>query len=264
MYDYHIHTGHSDDTDSLITDMIEAAIAKNLERIAITDHMDPFFPGNPAPFFLDLPTYTKSLEEMLATYSDQIRIAKGIEIGLMPGKALDVCEEVVSGYDFDFVVAGLHCTERLPIHLKEFIEGRTTADVIDEYYSDLYSSIKKYKNYDVLAHLNVIDRYTAEFADEKMYMPYVDEILKQAISDGKGIEINTSSFRYGLGERTTPPQIVLNRFVELGGEIITIGSDAHTPDVVGADIEKGEQMLLASGLKYIATFMNRKPEFTKL
>ena len=259
-----MHTGHSDDCDIPIADMIEAAIAKGLERIAITDHMDPFFPGNPFPFYIDMPTYTKSLDEMVAKYSDKIRIAKGIEIGLQNGKALDVCEEIVSGYDFDFVIAGVHSTEKMPIHIEEFILGKTLEDVIDEYYTELYESIKKYKNYDVLAHLNVIDRYTDGFATEEQYMPYVDEILKLAISDGKGIEINTSSYRYGLGDITTPTQAILNKYVELGGEIITIGSDAHKPDAVGSYIEKGEQMLLASGLQYVATFMERKPEFTKL
>ena len=264
LYDYHMHTSSSEDSNAPISAMIDAAIEKNITRIAITDHLDPFFLWDPFPYYLDLDAYKKSLDEAVLEYSDRIRIAKGIELGLQNGEALDVCEEVISGYDFDFVIASVHSTTTTPIDYKEFVEGRTVKEIIEEYYIELFESIKKYKNYDVLGHLNVIDRYYEGFAGADLYMPYIDEILKLAVYDGKGIEINTSSYRYGLGDVTHPPQIVIDRYVELGGEIVTIGSDAHFPKDVGFGIEKGEQMLLASGLIYVATYMNREPEFTKL
>jgi histidinol-phosphatase (PHP family) len=148
--------------------------------------------------------------------------------------------------------------------MSNFVEGKTLAQIIDDYYSDLLACVKVYKNYDVLGHLNVIDRYAGGYAPTEVYLPYAEEILKVAIADGKGIEINTSSHRFGMGERTTPTKEILDLYVALGGEIVTTGSDAHKPNAVGGYIEKGEQMILSSGLKYVCTYKNRKPSFQKL
>ena len=43
---------------------------------------------------------------------------------------------------------------------------------------------------------------------------------------GKGIELNTGGFKYGLGH-PNPCEDIIKRYKELGGEIITLGSDAH-------------------------------------
>lgn len=266
IYDQHLHSSFSFDADpeGTIGHITLTAIEKGLSGIAVTDHFDPLWPDDDEPSILDVPAYQSALTESENIYGDRIKFAKGIEVGMMPGEALTVCEDVVSGFPYDFVIGAVHSSTETPIDYKPFHEGRTIREIIDEYYTILLESIRKYKNYDVIGHINAIDRYTENFASEDVYMPYIDEVLKQAISDGKGIEINTSAFRYGIGDRGTPTQPILNRFKELGGEIVTIGSDAHRAADVGANIKQGEDMLLASGLHYFAVFKNRRPEFIKL
>jgi len=170
----------------------------------------------------------------------------------------------VAAYPYDFVIGSIHYSETIPIHQPVYYDGRAIETILDEYYTMLLDSIRVYKNYDAIGHINCIDRYTDGFAAPELYMPYVDEILKIAITDGKGIEINTSAFRYGIGDHGTPTQPILNRYKELGGEIVIIGSDAHRLSDVGSFIEKGEEMLLASGFRYLAVFSERRPEFIKL
>ena len=265
-YDQHLHTSFSYDGEKghTVSRVCETAITKNLAGIAITDHFDPLWPDDEFPSTIDLPSYEKALTEAEEIYGDRIAFAKGIELGFIPGEALEMCEDVVSNYPYDFVLGSVHSSEVVPVDFPVFHEGRTLDEILGEYYALLLNSIRAYKNYDVLGHINYIDRYTNGFAPEKIYMPYVDEILKLAISDGKGIEISTSSYRYGIEDHGTPTPAILKRFKELGGEIITIGSDAHTTADIGGYIEKGEEMLLALGFRYVAVFKNRRAEFLPL
>jgi len=267
-YDQHIHSTHSYDgaQEDAIDLIVETAMAKGLAGIAITDHMDPIWPDEDeaVTHVLDLPAYESALTEAANKWSEHIRFVKGIELGLCPGISLEICEDVVGRYPYDFVIGGVHYSANMPIDIPPFFTGRDLRDIIDEYYTILLDSINLYKNYDVLSHINNMDRYTNGFAPEDMYMPYIDEILRVAIIDGKGIEINTSAFRYGISERGTPTMPILNRFKELGGEIVTIGSDAHKAADVGTYLDIGEEWLRAAGLRYIAVFRERRPEFIKL
>jgi len=266
LYDQHIHTSLSTDSEPgyTIADIFETAIEKGIAGVAITDHYDPLWPDDDDPSKLDVPAYEAELTEAESICAQRLFFAKGIELGLLPGIALDMCEKVVAAYPYDFVIGSIHYSETIPIHQPVYYDGRAIETILDEYYTLLLDSVRVYKNYDVIGHINCIDRYTDGFAAQELYMPYVDEILKIAISDGKGIEINTSAFRYGIGDRGTPTQPILNRYKELGGEIVIIGSDAHRLSDVGSFIKEGEEMLLASGIRYLAVFSERRPEFIKL
>ena len=200
-FDQHLHSSFSCDADRdyPIDKIAETAIMKGLSGIAITDHFDALWPeghqyeGEPINV-LDLPSYEVALTEAEKKYSDRIQFAKGIELGFFYGEALDICKEAVSKYPYDFVIGSVHHSETTPTDVPAFIKGRSTKDVLEEYYTIILDSIKNYKDYDVLGHINSIDRYTDEVPSAAVTMPYVDEILKLAISDGKGIEINTSGY----------------------------------------------------------------------
>lgn len=265
-FDQHTHTSFSFDGDpgATVAGIIEAAIAKGLAGVAVTDHLDPLWPVEEEPSVIDLPGYEAALSEAEGRYEGRIRFAKGLELGLMPGEALDICQAAVDGYPYDFVIGSAHTSPETPFDFPAFHEGRGLRDIIDEYYTIFLESIRAYKNYDVLGHLNYIDRFTDSYAPEGLYMPYVDEILKIAVQDGKGIEYNTSTWRFRMADRGTPTLPMLRRFKELGGEIVTIGSDAHSAADVGAFIEKGEETLLAEGFRYVAVFKGRRPEFIGL
>jgi len=244
--------------------VVDIAVERGIAGIAITDHFEPLWPDENYLNVLEIPAYETALTETEQLCAGRIRFAKGIELGLIPGEALDICQQTVSAYPYDFVISAVHYSPAVPIHALVFHENRSLEEVLEEYYTILLDSIKEYKNYDIIGHINAIDRYTYSLAPQELYMPFIDEILRIVISDGKGIEINTSAFRYGIGDRGTPTQPILDRFKELGGEIVTIGSDAHRLADVGAFIEKGEEMLLAAGFRYAAAFSGRRPEFIKL
>lgn len=258
MYDYHNHTSFSDDSDAPMEEMVKAAIAKNIREIAITDHFDPDYPDHTMPFGIDFSSYHNELERVQSKYENQIKLIKGIEIGIQHGETAKKCNSTVASYNYDFVIGSFHAAHGATLDQREYHKNRDSIKATTDYYEYIIRSIKEFNDFDVLGHINVIDRYVDQIPEDSYYMDYVETILKFLIDKGKGIEINTSSFRYGLGERTTPPFNVLKLYIDLGGEIITTGSDAHRPKDVGHMLDFAQNMILNTGHKYVATFDNRK------
>ena len=264
MYDYHSHTFYSDDSRAPMKDMVEAACHAGLKELAITDHYDPDYPDQNFPFELDIPDYFAALDKTKKDYEKKIKIIRGIEIGIQHGSTLEKCSKAANAYDFDFVLGSFHCAHGFDLYGTDYFSGRTPEKAYTDFYSYMYDCLKTYKDYDVLAHFNIIDRYAKDRPANDVYMDIVCEILKMIIADGKGIEFNTSSFRYGLGERTTPAAEILSLYKELGGEIITAGSDAHKPAHIADNLDLAYEGIKKAGFRYITTFDRRKPSFMPL
>lgn len=264
MYDYHSHTFYSDDSRAPMKDMVEAACHAGLKELAITDHYDPDYPDQNFPFELDIPDYFAALEKIKKEYEKKIKIIRGIEIGIQHGSTLEKCSKAANDYDFDFVLGSFHCAHGFDLYQSEYFRLRTPKEAYVDFYTYMYDCLKVYKDYDVLSHFNIIDRYTKERPANDVYMDMVYEILKMIIADGKGIEFNTSSFRYGLGELTTPSAEILSLYRELGGEIITAGSDAHKPAHIADHLDLAYERIKNAGFRYITTFERRKPSFIPL
>ncbi len=265
MYDYHTHSSFSDDSSTPMNEMIETACQIGLKEMAITDHYDPDYPDLEYPFELDFPNYYIALNDAKEKYKNRLKIVKGLEIGIQHGKIHEKSVKRINEFDYDFILGSFHCAEGYELYGNEYFKNRTAEESYITSYQYIYDNLKQYKEYDVLGHINIIDRYTPyRIPDDSVYMDLVEEIIKLIIADGKGIEINTSSFRYGMKERTTPTLDMLQLFKDLGGEIITIGSDAHRPEDIGYMFDYASEMIKSVGLKYLTTFDQRKPHFIKL
>jgi len=253
MFDYHTHTSFSDDSSARMDHMIEAAYFLGFREIAVTDHYDPKYPNRDLPFDLDFKSYHCQLDEMRSLYSNRIKVIKGIEIGLQK-KAIEECRAAASAYDYDFIIASFHCAQNKELYGGDFFKNKTVDQAYIDFYKYVRDCLTEYKDYSVLGHINIIDRYAGSIPQDHVYMDIVEEILKIIISDGKGIEINTSSFRYGMGDRMTPALSILRLYKSLGGEIVTIGSDAHFPEDVGYKLDFLPEFLKAQGFRHITTF----------
>ncbi len=264
MYDYHTHSFFSDDCSTPMNDMIDAAWKLGIKEIAVTDHYDPDYADQNFPFELDFSDYHKALREAKEKYKDTIKVLKGIEIGIQHGETMEKCIRTAREFDYDFIIGSFHCADGSALYETEFFDGRSAEDSYIVFYSYMLDCLMKYKDYDVIGHFNVIDRYAERIPSSSVYMDLVKDIFKNIIADGKGIEINTSSFRYGMGERTTPTKKMLQLYKDLGGEIITIGSDSHRPEDLGDHFKTAAEMLKAAGFRYLTTFDQRKPDFVNL
>jgi histidinol-phosphatase (PHP family) len=263
LYDYHLHTAFSADSDADPDDIINAAIHKGLEEIALTDHYDPMYRDPDFPFELDFTGYTEMLGRVTAQYKDEITIKKGIELGMQPGAPNRICAETAAAFPFDFIIGSVHCARGVSLDTPDYLAPRTPEQAVTDYYDDMLAAITDFTDFDVLGHINYVERYIERIPDETVYMNRIEQILKKLIELGKGIEINTSSYRYGLKD-TTPTMPILKLYKKLGGEIVTTGSDAHKAADVGDHLEAAGHMLREAGIDYIATYKNRKPTLHKL
>ncbi len=270
--DYHVHTYYSDDSVYPMEDVIKDAVKLNMDEICITDHVDygikvdwdsgeeiKYRDGEPFAN-VDYPKYIAEIKKMQKLYGGKITIKTGLEFGVQQ-HTIPKYEALFKRYDFDFIILSIHQVEDKEFWTQDFQAGRTQKEYNERYYEEMLNVVKAYKNYSVLGHIDLITRYdNAGIYPFEKIKPIIAEILKTAVSDGKGIELNTSSHRYGLKD-STPSVEILKLYRELGGEIITIGSDSHKPEHLGTYINEGKSLLKDLGFKYICTYNKMKPEF---
>ena len=279
--DYHLHTLFSDDGQFSMEEMIEKAISCGLEEICFTDHVDYGIMkdwsegdieyrfdelGRKQPLAnVDYPKYFEKLKEAQSLYQNQIRIKKGLEFGIQT-HTIPQFETLFDTWkdELDFILLSIHQVEDKEFWTGDFQEGKTQLEFHRRYYQELYDVMTQYKNYSVLAHLDLISRYDQNGVLDFSYVEdQVREILKLVIHDGKGIEINTSAGRYGLND-TEPSKKILSIYHEYGGRIITTGSDAHNKKNIGEDFPQAHQVLREIGFEEFCTFEKGKPIFHPL
>ena len=265
LWDVHMHSQFSGDSKAPVDSMIKAAQQKGLSGICFTDHLDIDYPDDPDLFLLDLPNYTNTIQALANQFREIIPVRMGIELGLQPHLA-NLHEDILSQYSFDFVIGSSHVVHGVDPYYLKFYEGRSEKAAYREYFESILENIQAFDGFDVYGHIDYVVRYGPTKNTNYIWTEYqdiIDEILKLLISKGKGIEINTGGFKYGLGH-PNPTEEILARYRELGGEIITIGADAHAPEHVAFDFEKIPDILNNAGFDYFTVFKKRKPEFIKL
>ena len=265
LWDTHMHSQFSGDSHTPQEDMIAAAKQKNLKGICFTDHLDIDYPDEPETFLLDLPNYVSSVEAMQEKYKEILPVRLGIELGLQPHLAC-IHADILSQYPFDFVIGSSHVMHGVDPYYPAYWENHTEEEGYQEYFESILENIAAFDEMDVYGHIDYVVRYGPNQNRQYSYGRYkeiLDEILRTLIRKNVGIELNTGGYHYGLGE-PNPCVNIIRRYRELGGEIITIGADAHTPDKIGYAFDKAADVLRECGFSYYAVFKNRRPVFHKL
>lgn len=264
-WDTHLHTSFSGDSDAAPDSMINMAMSLGLDGICITDHMDMDYPNDPDLFLLDLDAYFPALTRLQHKYHNILPVCIGIELGLQPHLS-DIHKDLVNTHNFDFVIGSSHVVHGIDPYYPAYYEGRTEEEAYHEYFSSIIENIRAFDDFDVYGHIDYVVRYgpnrNANYSYEN-YRDVINEILKTLIEKGKGIEINTAGFRYGLGH-PNPTEDILKRYRALGGEIVTLGSDAHKPEDIAYEFRKASDILKECGFAYYTVFEARKPIFIKL
>ena len=267
--DFHMHTEFSGDSEAPVRAMLDAALERGMEAVCITDHIDEDYPEDSEtgtnPFLFDLDQYFQVLREIKKEYADRLDLRIGVELGLQPHLG-ERYRKLIETYPFDFVIGSLHVIHGMDPYDGVIFEGSSDADVYREAFQATAENLDQVKDFDVLGHLDYVVRYGRHQAREYSYRAFsdeIDEILKKVIHMGKGIEMNMGGFKYGLGFCNPHPDVI-RRYRELGGEIITVGADAHRPEHVAFDFEKAGDILRACGFRYYAEYRNRKPIFRQV
>lgn len=259
MFDFHMHSDFSADCSIPMEKMVVTSIEKGLKVICFTDHIDYDYPDKDFIFEFDLDQYAMKIAELQEKYQGQIKINKGVEIGVQPHLSSRY-EKLMQEHSFDFIICSMHTTDKKDLHFGDLFRGRTIEEAYQLYYDELLYCIKDFKEFNVLGHLDLVKRYTIGQEPDNDFHDVISAIFKEIIPAGKGIELNTSGVRSGLPSGM-PSQDILKLYLESGGEIITLGSDAHFEADLGFEFQKSLKLLKTIGFKYVSSFHKQKPTF---
>lgn len=265
--DNHMHTRFSGDSDAEPSDMISAAHKKNLSGVTFTDHLDWDYAAEPGLFDLDIPgylSYMNALREQVCSGSFTLRV--GIELGLQPHLA-GRHTALLSDNDFDFVIGSVHQVGGQDPYYDDFFDGRTMRETYDAFLIETLSNLKAFPYIDTLGHLDYICRYGQRVTKARgedgtfsydNHADIIDEILTFLINHDIALEVNTGACRYGYDE-PNPSYAILSRYRYLGGRLLTLGADAHSPADVAGAFDVVIPRLKAAGFSSYYVFEKRRP-----
>lgn len=267
--DQHVHSTISHDGISTISEYMNIAKNYNIKEITFTEHYDDYNGIDTILKTLNVDEYKKQYYKNKDDSS--LKTNFGIEIGLRP-ESYDLISNMVKNNHFDFIIGSSHITcGKDMAYDKTFFEELSPRQAIRNYLNEVLENIKLYKKeFDVYGHIDYVIRYIIRYygnvmtkIDYNEFKEILDEILKSIIKDDKGIEINTSGIRYGLN--SCHPNIeIIKRYKELGGKIITIGSDAHRVEDLASNFDIVYDMLEAIQFDTITIYHDRIPELIKI
>lgn len=278
--DYHVHTAFSDDSVYPIDEVCAHAVELGFDEICITDHVDygvkpdvdeyragalsRMEDGKPA-LNVDYERYFPAIGRVREAFAGRLAVKTGMEFGVQTHTEQRFCDlfDRYAGR-WDFIILSIHQVDDLEFWTGEFQQGRSQDEYNMAYYQEMLDVVQSFSRYSVLGHLDLIKRYDpAGTWPHEMSRDIIAEILTRVIAAGKGIELNTSSFRYGLAD-LQPCTEILRLYRDLGGRVLTIGSDSHKPEHLGAHIPEVRDRLRDLGYTEFCTFDKMEPVFHRL
>lgn len=279
LIDCHTHTQFSVDSEADINEMIERACELGLAAYAITDHCEcnrwyseDHYPGEDTyryfNFGRDFENSVSAVTKLKEHYADRLNLICGVEMG-QATHDFEIAGKIINDNRLDFVIASMHQlpkTEDFAFidYTKYTIDG--IYELLERYFTEIYK-LCKWGKFDVLGHLTYTLRYIkGSFGidiDTSRYDELIAESFRALIQNGCGIEINTSGLRQAYGD-TFPSLKYVRLYRELGGEILSIGSDAHTVEDLGKGVGDGAEIARAAGFRHLCYFKRRKPVFIEI
>jgi len=264
--DYHTHTCCSMDSQAQLSDQAAQAVRLGLKELCTTDHCDLIQEKGDRLYELDWTPIVEQYERAAFAHKGELELRLGIELGCAQTDPR-CARKILSGAPWDFVIGSIHnqSLEQGGIDFY-FLQYETQQDcyaALDDYFSSMSQLVKLTDCYDVLGHIVYPLRYMKKAAGGPVTLDRYQDILRQiftaAAQAGRGIELNTY-----CGRTIEEWKPVLELYRDCGGEIVTIGSDAHTPEHIGLGTKQALELLQQTGFRYQATYLRRQTQFVKL
>lgn len=274
LIDYHIHTRFSEDSLATPEECVADAAERGLGGVIFTEHLEfPPPPDWPEPAYhpgrvLDARAYQEAVSAVRDRWAGTLDVGLGAELGLEPHN-LKALGPYLDTYDpgFDIVIGSLHSIRGVLVQLPEYTDPLGPQAASREYFGSLYAGVREavqMRAFDVLGHLDLVKRSpTFGVFRAGDHRELLREILVTIIREGLGVEVNTSGYRQPPGE-PYPGLETLRLFRELGGEIVTVGSDSHRAATVGQESARALDFIRAAGFRRLALFRARHPTFVPI
>lgn len=256
MFDTHVHTKFSTDSNMSIEDAISKAKTNN-NQLIITEHLDLNFPRQ-GEFIFNIDEY---FNQYIKYRSNNLLL--GVEIG-MKDDCVEENHKVIIANPFDYVIGSIHLVDNYDLYYDDFYKGKDKKEAYEIYLKNMLTCVKNFHFVDSMGHIDYISRY-AGYEDKEIYYSdhedLIDEILKTLILNDTCIELNTRRFDNKSVIKNLLP--IYKRYGDLGGKHITIGSDSHTPKAIGSSLDIAKEFADQCKLK-IVYFKERKIVYEKV
>ncbi len=286
-YDQHSHTVFSPDARTTVLEVAEhilkcrnKKVSENsaegvllksdaglVAGIAFTDHLDLEPPIHPLRFKFDISDQQAEIQrvqKIINEQGDKLSLFRGVEVGLQP-HSIKLSKEYIEPYRFDVVIASLHFIDGLDPYRGTYFEDKDYKQAFSHAYEVMYKTVTAFEEFDILGHFDYVARYSPYTVQDIFYKDFPDELdalLKYLAENGKALEINTKTYALHPNRHIQILDTnILARFKEFGGELITLGSDAHTAQRIGEHFEYYWEVVKSVGFTHLAYFENRKPIF---
>lgn len=265
LFDSHVHSDNSHDASHSVTYLCETAVDKNLMGISITDHCD-------INEYNQVPNYELRIRQSIIdtrkaqmVFGPRLLITTGIELG-QPLQDMQATERALSLAKYDFIIGSLHnLADEEDFYFMDYNQYDVD-DLLRRYFEELYR-MAEWGGFDSLAHLTYPLRYIYNVKkvlwDLTPHYDVIDALFKKIIEKGIALELNTSGLRQSIKE-TLPARPLLERYHSFGGELVTIGSDAHNVDALGSGIQAGMELLAQVGFGFFAFYRLRQPRMIQI
>lgn len=268
LFDNHNHSEFSfDGKRSSVERCVHSALSKGLWGIAFTDHCDFFIPEakrqdeNLVPETFDVIMQQKEIDRVQSLIADKgFKILKGIEIGMHENHRKDI-RKVLSENTFDQVIASVHYLDGVDPYHGGYYEDKDWKMAYGHYLETIWTEIRWLRDFDIMGHYDYIVRYAPYQQTSLRYRDFsdiLDEMFTYLIHEGKALELNTKSYQDFKGRLINLDVDILKRYRELGGEIISLGSDSHDPSRVGHDFKRFAELIKSIGFRWSAHYEKRK------
>jgi histidinol-phosphatase (PHP family) len=261
--DLHVHSQFSCDGRATMEAICRRAIVLGLSSIAFTDHVD-LEPQDAGFGFFEPAAYLTEVERCRALFAGQLTILSGVEIGEIHRFSQEA-GAMLSRHAFDLVIGSLHWVDGTLVFDRRYFERRPADQAYRAYLAELLPMCR-HGGFDVLGHLDIVKREGALKPSEFSIDRYEDEaraVLEILVQKGIGLEINTSTLGRPVNQ-TSPTGTVLEWYRQLGGELLTLGSDAHGIDDLAAGFSSAVELVRAAGFRYFTIYTDRQPHFHPL
>ena len=268
--DQHIHSAASFDATASMGEMARAARDHGMAAVCFTDHvdLDDSRTGRLSPEWRrEVPRCRAAWEELSAGPPAVIPVRFGMELG-GPNHDPDTAARLAADPALDFVLGSLHnLRNETDFYWLRYSPSTPVRELNRRYLRELLE-LAALDCFDVMAHIGYTARYMHRDGREDgdvtpdRYGDELEALFTRLIQRGRGLEVNVSGLRHG--HTTYPNAQCLRLYRQLGGEIVTVGSDAHTLEEAGVGVADGYALLRDLGFRYVAEFRTRRPEFFPL
>jgi histidinol-phosphatase (PHP family) len=251
--DYHIHTNFSCDSKASMVEMCQAAVVGGFHEIGFTEHYD-LNPVDDCFDWLKAEAWYTEIERCRSLYRDQLIIRAGVEFS-EPHRYTQGVVRLLNSLPFDYVIGSLHYVGKELVFSQEYFRQRTADQAFQEYFTEL-RHMADIGIFDILGHLDVLALTAKLFYgayEPCRYEAAIRNVLRSCIQRGIVLEINTQGLRKPA-QMLVPGVEILRWYVEMGGESICLGSDAHVADHLGMHLDVALKTARQVGLKTLTCF----------